>query len=260
MRLASSCALSFTRAARSYDAASDAQKRIVSRLGQLLSADLLPQRVLELGCGTGALTGLLRHRFPEAWIDAVDLSIGMVEQARVEFGADPRIEIVQADAREFVATEAYDLIASSSAMHWMEPLDLLFERLAGMLRGDGELYCSLMLRRTLFELHHVRNLVAPSKSFGLELPTADMVEQSLDRAGFRICSFDIEDFVCKFDSVGDLLKNLHDLGVNSKPRKDAPLSRGELRKLEGAYRKEYLTPQGYLPLTFQAGFFRAKSI
>ena len=58
-----------------------------------------PQRVLELGTGTGAGARLLAQRFPGAHVDAVDLSAEMVEQARAKAGdLVDRIDFAVADA------------------------------------------------------------------------------------------------------------------------------------------------------------------
>ena len=53
--------------------------RYKEMLGQI--AAQLPERasrILELGCGTGALTAMLAGRYPEARLTAVDASAGMI--------------------------------------------------------------------------------------------------------------------------------------------------------------------------------------
>ena len=71
--------------------------------------------VLDLGCGTGAVSKAIADRYPLAEITGVDLSENMLEMARVKL--DGRIECIQADFNQFAFPRQYDLIVSSLAMH-----------------------------------------------------------------------------------------------------------------------------------------------
>ena len=70
------------------------------------------RRVLEIGCGTGAVTALLHER--GASITAIDQSPDMLEQARARLGAEasPPVEWLEQTASEIdsLATEAYDAV------------------------------------------------------------------------------------------------------------------------------------------------------
>ena len=45
-----------------------------------------PQRVCELGCGTGALTRLMAERWPQAEVTGIDGSAEMLQQAAADSG------------------------------------------------------------------------------------------------------------------------------------------------------------------------------
>lgn len=73
-----------------------------------------PQRVLIVGLGGGTLPMFLRHYYPDATIDAVDIDPDVVRVAREYFGfkEDRRMRGIVADGRAFIeqTREPYDLI------------------------------------------------------------------------------------------------------------------------------------------------------
>ena len=79
----------FSRSAASYDAAAQLQHAAEARL--LESLDYLddpvlerqpPQRVLDLGCGTGRASRAMQKRWPKAQVISLDLAVPMLQQAR----------------------------------------------------------------------------------------------------------------------------------------------------------------------------------
>ena len=74
---------SFARAATRYDAHAVLQREIGKRLLEHLDPIRLdPARVVDLGCGTGALFAGLRERFPRARLVALDAALPMLKAAR----------------------------------------------------------------------------------------------------------------------------------------------------------------------------------
>src|SRR2546423_3342355 len=71
-----------------------------------------PERVLELGTGTGAGARMLAERFPEAQVDAIDLSPSMVEAARERSaGVGDRARFAVGDAATLPFDEqTFDLV------------------------------------------------------------------------------------------------------------------------------------------------------
>jgi ribosomal protein L3 glutamine methyltransferase len=75
-----------------------------------------PVRVLDLCTGSGCLAILAALKFPEAKVDAVDLSDGALAVARVNvmtYGLEKRIELVKSDLFEALKGREYDLIVSN---------------------------------------------------------------------------------------------------------------------------------------------------
>src|ERR1700757_4531920 len=75
-----------------------------------------PGRIVDLGCGPGNSSGLLRERWPGAGITGLDSSAGMLEAARRDY---PSVEFVLGDIATWVPNERYDLIFSNAALQWV---------------------------------------------------------------------------------------------------------------------------------------------
>ncbi len=81
-------------------------------------------RVVDLGCGPGNLTRLLKDRWPAADVLGVDTSAEMVEAAREHSALGLRFEV--ADLREWRADPRIDVLVSNATLQWVpDHLDLL---------------------------------------------------------------------------------------------------------------------------------------
>ena len=95
-----------------------------------------PARVVDLGCGAGNVTAILKQRFPDALVSGVDGSAEMLTKAR---GAAPDCRFEQADVQAWQPGEAPDLIYSNAALHWVGEHATLFPRLLSLLAPGGVL-------------------------------------------------------------------------------------------------------------------------
>lgn len=102
----------------------------------LARVDVDASTVVDLGCGPGLLTALLRARWPAARIVGVDSSAEMVARARAD-GTDPGVSYTVGDLREWCPSEPVDVLVSNATLQWVpEHLDLL-PRLAGHVAAGG---------------------------------------------------------------------------------------------------------------------------
>ena len=89
--------------------------------------------VLEIGCGTGQLTRRLAGRGLD--ITAIDIGPGMIAGSKRNV-ADPKVAFQVSSFEDFRASQAFDLIVSATAFHWVDP-DLGLAKAADSLRPSG---------------------------------------------------------------------------------------------------------------------------
>jgi trans-aconitate 2-methyltransferase len=105
-------------------------------LDLLARVDADPDAVVELGCGPGQLSPVLRARWPRARVLGVDSSAAMIDRARAD-DADPRTTYELADVATWEPEAPVDVIVSNALFQWVpEPLDVV-ERLAAHVRPGG---------------------------------------------------------------------------------------------------------------------------
>ena len=111
----------------------EANARFVSDLG-MAAVDLLDprpgERILDLGCGDGALTAAIAERGAE--VVGVDGSDEMVRAAR-ERGIDAHV----VDGHRLSFDSEFDAVFSNAALHWMREPDLVIDAVARALRPGG---------------------------------------------------------------------------------------------------------------------------
>lgn len=101
-----------------------------------------PRRILDLGCGPGALASRAHARWPAAEVIGVDLDPILLELARE--GVGDGVRWVEADLRteswaEGLADEPFGAVLSATALHWLrsDSLIALVKELGGRLRPGG---------------------------------------------------------------------------------------------------------------------------
>jgi len=138
----------------------------VSRLA--LAGKKIPERILDLGSGTGKTSYCLLDAIPSCTIRAVDLFDEMHEHARVRLARfGNRVEFVTGDFMEVDLGTRVDLCISSLAIHHQRPegKKALFSRIHKALSPDGAF---VMIDWTKFispALNHVAQEVAEHHAY-----------------------------------------------------------------------------------------------
>jgi SAM-dependent methyltransferase len=101
--------------------------------------------ILDLGCGTGNLTALLRERFPGAMLCGVDPAEKMVELAADRFRADSGVKILAGEGTRIPMPQQHlDYVVSNLALHHVLPeqRSLCAAEIARVLKPGGRLVYS----------------------------------------------------------------------------------------------------------------------
>jgi len=116
-----------------------------------------PSRVLDLGCGTGNLTTLIKARWPDAEVLGIDSSEKMLAVARE---ANPDCRFEAAEIANWVPKTGFDVIYSNAALQWLHDHPILLPHLVAGLNPGGCLAIQMPamhdapLRRLQVELAH----------------------------------------------------------------------------------------------------------
>lgn len=246
----------FSSAAAAYDAASTVQADVAQRVLKLVPASLHPERILDAGCGTGRLLRLAHTRWPRARLVGLDIAEGMVEKARSQLADIDGLRLVVSDAATY-EDQPFDLVLSSSSLHWLRPLEQGLAHILHLVRPGGHLAIGLMTHATLRELRAARTAVAPHKATPGQLPTWPDLHALLARQPeSRILAAREELHEGCYASAAELLQRLHVMGVTGGDLAQGarPLTRSELQALIQYYETHFAVPGGGVCATFSVGY------
>ena len=160
--------------------------RFVADLGQPVLDLLEPQageRILDLGCGDGALTARLVER--GATVVGIDASAELLAAARSR-GLDVR----QMDARALTFTNEFDAVFSNAALHWIPVLTPALEGVHRALRPRGRFVGECGGHGCLAAVVTSLRAVAASRDVVItwpwRFPTVEEFEAHLVETGFEV--------------------------------------------------------------------------
>ncbi|MBN2566368.1 MAG: methyltransferase domain-containing protein [Candidatus Eisenbacteria bacterium] len=95
-----------------------------------------PRTVIDLGCGPGNSTQVLRSRWPRARVVGLDSSAEMIAAARDNH---PDQEWVVGDIAQSSGDSRFDVVFSNAALQWLDDHPQLVERLFSQVASGGAL-------------------------------------------------------------------------------------------------------------------------
>ncbi len=243
-----------------YDAFTPVQSTMANNLLHLirekLPHDSAPDRVLEVGCGTGRLTRLLAQIYPRAHIDAVDIAPRAIDYARQRKGENSSLRYIVADAEDLAgklpAPVPYNLIISNATVQWFNtPILTIRDMVKKYLAPRGILSLSTFGPKTFIELREslrcaetrlqlapvsrVHQFTAPSEWVAL----ARESDQEKGETTFRE-----ELQLMRYPSFRDFLKTIRHTGAtNAYQRKAVILGKSLLHEWEQQYHEHYSDSQ-----------------
>lgn len=95
-----------------------------------------PAKIIDIGCGPGNSTRVLKNRYPQADILGIDSSEDMIAAAQRD-NADMRF--MRLDAANGLGTlgEKYDIVFSNACLQWLPDHPTILQRLTGLLNEGG---------------------------------------------------------------------------------------------------------------------------
>lgn len=121
----------FSKAAKSYDDYAVFQYDTAQKIADYISFQ--PKNILDIGCGTGILSKLLKDKFPNSHLILLDISEDMLLQAKLKMGND-NITYIQQNAdnvhiiKKLCMRYDVDLIVSNLCFQWLpNACDLITE-------------------------------------------------------------------------------------------------------------------------------------
>ena len=205
------------------------RREIAERMHERLSlVKIVPQRVLDAGCGAGPDLGTLQKTYPAAQIVGIDASPAMLAGAKSPapamrslnqmlsrlMPAKAGIDVLAGDFGNLpFQPNSLDLVWSNLALHWHPQPDRVFAEWRRVLRIDGLLMFSNFGPDTLREL---RSAYAEIDEHPHVLPFVDMHDfgDQLVEAGFSTPVMDMEVIKVTYNTPQALLADVRALGGN----------------------------------------------
>ncbi len=227
----------FRRAAASYDRQATIQHRVADRLLTMTARYMSqrPLRVLEIGCCTGLLTKkiLKNSKINISSLVLNDLIPDFAKQLPKDiyqpYQSINKLSFLPGDIEQLSLPGSFDLIISSSTLHWLDDLQQTLTKLLDALHPQGIL---------AFSLYGPENLPEIKELTGVSLHYLSLHEIAsiLEKQGLLLESSQ-EKEVFLFSTPWDVLQHLRQTGVNAIHR--TPWTRKELRTFCQEYSKQF---------------------
>ena len=240
-----SVARSFSRGAQNYDLYAQIQHRVVDHLCSMIGENIInAESILDLGCGTGRLLQYCNEVNPNAKLTGLDISSEML--AQVKFRGMP-INCVEA-AIESTGLEAgkYDLIVSSSALQWTQPV-LAAAEIARLSAYNGKVVISWFSFGTLSSWRELWG--------GVHRPLLES-DQWLDAfktVGFKVTQVDSQRYVDQMTDFEEAIRSVKGIGAGVGSVGSQSISKASYLKTKKHF-DELVQKNGFFPMEYQTEF------
>ena len=111
-------------------------------------------RILELGCGNGALWTENREQLPaDLWVVLSDKSEGMLKDAQRALGEDSRFSYKKFDCEEIPYEEGmFDLVIADHVLFYCENIPQVLAECRRVLKDEGRFLCSTYGKQHMWEI------------------------------------------------------------------------------------------------------------
>ncbi len=212
----------FSKYAAHYGANSLIQDKVALKL--LNSVQNKPQRILDLGCGSGAICKKIDWDYKR--FTGVDFAPGMLE-------LHPKSKTIESIYGDFnddtlfdnLLTYQYDYIFSASALQWSENLDNVFKRIREL---NAPIALAIFTSNTFKTLNETASLEPMLRS----AQEIDGLQKKYFNAEFELVRYKLE-----FDSTREIFRYIKQSGVSGSRK---ALDYKQTKKLMREYPLNYL--------------------
>jgi trans-aconitate 2-methyltransferase len=169
------------------------------------------ERILDVGCGDGKITAQIASRVPRGSVVGVDPSGDMIGFAQSHFGPAtlPNLRFELADARSLPFQDAFDLVVSFNALHWIPEQDAALSSIHSALISGGKAQLRLVPAGARKSLENIVEETRRTSKWSGYFPdfhdpylhlTSDEYAAKAERNGFRVLRLNTRDHAWDFGS------------------------------------------------------------
>lgn len=178
-------------------------------LERLLPMRLEPVRILDLGCGTGARSRLLTHRFPGSRVIGVDLSAAMLARAAARRAWFSRPALVQGDAGALpFADDSIDLVFANMLLPYIDDLPESLDEIARVLRHDGLFVFATLGPDSFTQLRSAWLQTGERHAHVRSFPDMHVIGDAMVSSGLRDPVIDVEYLDVNYSSSRSMYRDL----------------------------------------------------
>lgn len=242
----------FGRAAGSYEQHDVLQREVQQALLQRLDFYTdAPQRVIDVGAGTGRGTALLKQKYPKAEVIAVDLALPMLRATKKHNSwLKPFVRVCAEASTLPFADHTVDVLHSNLCFQWIDDLPTLFAECVRVLRPGGLLLFSSFGPDTLKELRAAWAAADQQPHVSRFLDMHDVGDAMLS-AGLRDPVLDVHRYTLTYSEPRKLLEELQGLGATNADhaRVRGLTGKDRYRRMLAAY--EAMRVDGRIPASWE---------
>ena len=245
----------FSNASNTYDGVAQLQRDVGQELLTQFLSKKLTGNVIDIGCGTGFLTQALLPDCENVNLIALDLALPMLRATREKLVDS--VSYVCADAENLpFAKDSIDTLLSNVALQWCQPIDGALNELQRILNKDGTLIFSTFGSQTLCELKTAWASVDDFPHVNT-FYDAEQLRQALQQAGFNDFEIKVTQYLPRYESVLDLMRELKHIGAHNvhSARSRHLTTKTALQTMIENYPR---TKSGEIVATFEVIFVKAK--
>lgn len=220
MNLKEKIATSFSVSADRYDQYAVMQQQAALSLVHRLTdfCHRLPEGpILEVGCGTGAVSQELVRMFPERELTLLDLAPGMIDKNRQALTpllqGGQHVDWLVMDAETVDARNRYALIVSCLTFQWFQDVQSSLSRLCAAMMPGGFLLCSYLGEHSFPEWQDICRILDIPCTMN-RLPNSQALLASLHAHGYTVTSWSEQIEQC-YPTALDFFRSLKKTGTST---------------------------------------------